>query len=215
MLYLRDVEGLDYSELASQLGVSEEGARAVLFRARRGLRSLLQAAGQGTLGVFGLARLRIRAGVRRVLHHARTVEPAAQAAQSLGVLALAAGLALAGSGSDRLSPATMNGTTSARSAAVTASAGPSAPALRGEVGRARASIPRPPAPLFHEVKVGHKWHNPLTGTDEYWWVGIWRQEDGRQSVLLGAVDGTSAAACGQARSSCETLDGVLSGKVRP
>jgi RNA polymerase sigma-70 factor, ECF subfamily len=216
MLYLRDVEGLDYAELASKLGVSEEGARAVLFRARRGLRSLLQAAGQGTLGVFGLARIRIRAGMRRVLEHARTVEPAAQVVQSLGVLALAAGLALAGTGSGRLSPTPVTGGISMRSAVVTAAERlPANAPSRGGIVQTRPIAPRPPTPLFHEVKVGHRWHNPLTGSDEYWWVGLWRQRDGRASVVLGTADGASAAACGNARSTCETLDGVLSGAGRP
>ena len=42
LLYQRDVQGVAYDELAAELGVSVEGARAVLFRARRCLQQRLE-----------------------------------------------------------------------------------------------------------------------------------------------------------------------------
>jgi RNA polymerase sigma-70 factor (ECF subfamily) len=42
LLYLRDVQGVGYGELAAEMGVTEEGARAVLFRARRCLQQSLE-----------------------------------------------------------------------------------------------------------------------------------------------------------------------------
>jgi RNA polymerase sigma-70 factor (ECF subfamily) len=42
LLYLREVQGVAYDELAAQMGVTVEGARAVLFRARRCLQQRLE-----------------------------------------------------------------------------------------------------------------------------------------------------------------------------
>lgn len=58
VLVLRDVRGLDYEELASRLGVSPTGARAVLFRARRSLKNALSSSGDalGALVPVGLVR---------------------------------------------------------------------------------------------------------------------------------------------------------------
>lgn len=53
-LQLREVSGLGYGELASRLGISEVGARSVLFRARRSLREALEAAGGLFSGVAPL-----------------------------------------------------------------------------------------------------------------------------------------------------------------
>jgi RNA polymerase sigma-70 factor (ECF subfamily) len=43
LLYQREVQGVAYDELAAQMGVTVEGARAVLFRARRCLQQRLEA----------------------------------------------------------------------------------------------------------------------------------------------------------------------------
>ena len=42
LLYQREVHGVAYDELAAQMGVTVEGARAVLFRARRCLQQRLE-----------------------------------------------------------------------------------------------------------------------------------------------------------------------------
>ena len=50
LLYLREVQGVGYDELAAQMGVTNEGARAVLFRARRCLQQSLERLGDDDAG---------------------------------------------------------------------------------------------------------------------------------------------------------------------
>jgi hypothetical protein len=66
LLYLRDVEGVAYEDLAEKLGVSVEGARAVLFRARRCLQHQLKAMAEGAAGLVALVRVRSFAFARRM-----------------------------------------------------------------------------------------------------------------------------------------------------
>jgi RNA polymerase sigma-70 factor (ECF subfamily) len=66
LLMLREVGNMDYAELGDELGLTEGGTRALLFRARRSLRERLAAAGEG-LGawIFGF-RVRFRARAQSV-----------------------------------------------------------------------------------------------------------------------------------------------------
>lgn len=66
-LRLRDLEGLDHVEVGSGLGLASGAVRAVLFRARRALRTRLESAGDEFLGVCvathaSLSRIRRRMG---------------------------------------------------------------------------------------------------------------------------------------------------------
>jgi RNA polymerase sigma-70 factor (ECF subfamily) len=59
-LFRREIEGVDYEELGTELGLSIAGTRTVMFRARRMLRERLAAAGEGVGAFVGGIKLRIR-----------------------------------------------------------------------------------------------------------------------------------------------------------
>ena len=92
LLYRRDVEGVAYEDLANELGVSVEGARAVLFRARRCLQHQLKSIAEGAAaGVVGL-RVVLNGLARRL-----AAQPVASAVQPLAAAIVAVGLASAAS----------------------------------------------------------------------------------------------------------------------
>ena len=93
LLYRRDVEGVAYEELASDLGVSVEGARAVLFRARRCLQHQLKAISEGAAAGLVGVRLALHGLGRRL-----GSQPVAAAVQPLVAAALAVGLSATVSG---------------------------------------------------------------------------------------------------------------------
>lgn len=76
VLQLRDIEGVEYEKLRTELGLSEAGARTVLFRARRMLRDRLVAIGEGIAVVYGAVKLRVKS----LDHRARMIVNDAAAA---------------------------------------------------------------------------------------------------------------------------------------
>lgn len=59
-LYLREVHEVPFEEISSELGLTPEGARSIVFRARRVLRDRLVAVGEG----FGLVVLGVKVRLR-------------------------------------------------------------------------------------------------------------------------------------------------------
>ena len=91
VLYLREVEGVEYPELARRMGMSQDNARQVVNRARRGLRDALKMVADGALGIVLWLRLRTRDSADRLT---AAGQPAlARIAEAAAVLALAGGLA--------------------------------------------------------------------------------------------------------------------------
>jgi len=73
-LLLREIEGMDYRDVAAAAGISEENARARVHRARHALRSLLGAGLGMVVALIGL--------LRRLGHSASTTPPASAQALS-------------------------------------------------------------------------------------------------------------------------------------
>lgn len=95
ILYLRDVEGLAYQELAERTGMTYTGARALLARARRRLRDQLKVHGRGFWGMALGLRLRATEWMNRVGDRAPQADPVTAAvAQYMVAAAAVAGLAL-------------------------------------------------------------------------------------------------------------------------
>lgn len=104
LLFLREVDGVDYEEISAELGLTPSGTRAVLFRARRVLRDRLAAVGEG----FGAFIFGIRVKVSVFARRTRNVvaEPFANAGAQAGMnLALALGVAVSGYGALAQAPA--------------------------------------------------------------------------------------------------------------
>src|SRR5919108_257515 len=90
LLYLRDIEGLPYDDLAIRLGTSEQGARQAVARARRGLRVAFEGIVGGTLAVLWWLR-------SRIVSRLDQLHPAANLAMNTVLVAvLSAGAVLGG-----------------------------------------------------------------------------------------------------------------------
>ena len=104
-LFRREIEGVDYEELGTELGLTIAGTRTVMFRARRMLRERLAAAGEGVGGWVIGVRLRVRAVW---MDATRIADSAGAAAFQAGLaLAVATGLSVGGAGVAVPAPATI------------------------------------------------------------------------------------------------------------
>ena len=91
LLFRREVNGVDYEELGSELGLTPGGTRAVLFRARRVLRDRLAAVGEGVSAILLGIRVRARTWANNVTG---PVDAMASPMLQVGIaLALTGGLA--------------------------------------------------------------------------------------------------------------------------
>lgn len=209
LLLLRDLHGVSYDELASRLGVSEEGARAVLFRARRGLRERFIAASRAMAALALWLRGRLQGRARRAANAVSAIQPVGLAlSQAVTACTVAAALALAGG-----AIATASEPPAPRDAGAPALM---APTVVSEIAPAAA-----PAPLSREdvvraaldrrrgdARVGGSVPNPVSGEDEHVWAHLWRDAGGGDSVVLSAADSAAAAGCSRASTVCNTLDGL-------
>ncbi len=103
VVFLREVEGLSYSEIATRMELSQSAVETLLFRARRALRELLEAEGVGPAvttvqpkakSLLGLAL--VPAFVGRLADRAQQIlgpELATKAAGAVTAVALSAGMA--------------------------------------------------------------------------------------------------------------------------
>jgi len=62
------IDGVEYDDLADELGLSPSGTRAVLFRARRAMRDRLVAVGEGFAAIIVGVRVRVGSIARRTQH---------------------------------------------------------------------------------------------------------------------------------------------------
>ena len=102
VLQLREIEGIGYEELSTELGLTAAGARTVLFRARRMLRERLAAVGEGMAAFLAGVRIRLRAAVirsRSSVENSSVVATSAAPAALNVIMALGVTFAILGSGS--------------------------------------------------------------------------------------------------------------------
>lgn len=211
LLVARDIEGVEYTELASREGLSEDATRAVLFRARRILRDRYLAVSQA-IGAFVLW-LRTRA--RSVSDRAALPAVHSVAAAIMPALGLTVALTLgAGTGSSpalRAPAAVPSGSVRAAAQAeahTEAGAGTQEDAhQQGSSGVAgvRASLDRKSG--SGHVRARAK--NPVTGEDEYVWTRVWREQGQDDSEVLSAADEAADTACGESPETCDAVDDIL------
>lgn len=204
ILYLREVEGAAYPDLAAKLGVSEQGARQVVARARRGLRHALESVTGGTLAVLWWIRTRLTS-------RADSAHPiAALAMNTLLVAALSAGAAYARAPIDpRVVAGAMAervGSARVESPPATLTTGahdrPSAPddATRP----VRVSIDRRAGSA--EVSATLRMRG---GRTQQVWARLWRQKDDDPSRVLTRADAIGERACSRQPDACARADKIL------
>jgi len=215
ILLLRDVEGVEYSELASRMGVNENTARAVLFRARRGLRKRFLEVARATAALALWPILRLRA--RRL----PTVEQAAMITGHAGLSIVAAiALLVAPTGDDVLRAAAAEAAARATVAGLGAEAvdlGPADPDLSGRPwvsgasGVVRDLVPSASlsAARSGEARVHATTPNPATGGEAEVWADVWREADDNQSTLLQTYDEANETACTGMTATCALVDETL------
>lgn len=211
-LMLRDVEGVDYREVAEHLGVTEPCARVVLLRARRGLRKRVLEFTSAMAALVGIALRRSRS----------RFDPAL--AQPVGLVLGQAGLTLVAAATFLLAPvpgAAVAGITADVDASINRDApgatvivtptydGVEPPVVTRLTDRrslpTRASVH---ADRSGQVRARGTTPNPTTGGDAEVWVGIERQADESNSTVLDAVDETNASTCATTAPACDAFEGV-------
>jgi RNA polymerase sigma-70 factor (ECF subfamily) len=99
LLFLREIEGVDYEEIREELGLSSAGTRAVLFRARRAMRDQLAAVGEGMAAFVAGLQIKVRLGSTRVRRSMSSVETITGPSLQAGLnVAIAIGISLSGTG---------------------------------------------------------------------------------------------------------------------
>lgn len=141
LLYLHHVDGVGYEELAERIGVSNQGARSALFRARQGLRERLRAVSGGAYAAFVWVRVRARETARRATGRLEWIEPAAASVAQAG-LALAVASTMTVGGAAALAAAPLDGAYATGARAGALAAAQVEPERAGALESARASAPR-------------------------------------------------------------------------
>lgn len=201
-LYLREIEGVEYEELARVIGTSPDSARQVVTRARKGLRRMIELVAEGTLGTILWVRVRVRHATERVAHVGVGFGRAIEAALALGIagsLAVLPAAAVPG----RLDAALEVRAPGHGNAIVGARPGDA----RGEDPHARrALIARIERSGEGEVRA----RVPLgpAGEQEVW-ARAWREGEQTPSRVLTVLDEGTDAACAQAATTCAQADRVL------
>lgn len=220
LLVARDIEGVDYAELARREGVNEDAARAVLFRARRILRDRYMAVARAV----GAAVLWVRVRAR-------------------GAAGRAAGPALSAASASLMSAAAASVVAVAAAVAGLVGSVPGAPASRAQVASGFAAIVADPvvapevsivSPLARKIRgLGETTvsasvdrsggsagtrattRNPVTGDEEYVWTRVWREQGGSDdgSVVLGIADQAAESTCETASSQCAEADDLMKGTL--
>lgn len=158
LLYLHHVDGLGYDELAERIGVSNQGARSVLFRARQGLRERLRAVSGGAYATLFWLRTRTRETARRAAERLEWIEPVAGTAVQAGLaLAVASTMTVAGAGGAFAQTAPERTYAPGAGASAPAAAGPAAEPAEPPGAAAEESPPGPAAaPIETKTKVDPK-----------------------------------------------------------
>lgn len=211
LIVARDVEGVDYAELARREGVNEDAARAVLFRARRILRDRYMAVARAVGAAVLWLRVRSRGAAGRIAGPALSAASASLLpAAAASVVAVAAAIgSFSGPAASALPGArpVASGFAIAAGSSADSIASPREPLLRAPGGTTvAASVDRRAGSGGARATA----RNPLTGDEEYVWTRVWRQQgagdDG--SVVLGAADQAADTTCGAAPEPCDTVDDV-------
>ncbi|MGH7337350.1 MAG: RNA polymerase sigma factor, partial [Myxococcota bacterium] len=214
-LMLRDVEGIEYPELASRMGVDENAARAMLFRARRGLRKRFLEVARATAALALWPFLRVRAGRRSM-----TVEQLSLAAGHAGLSIVAVvALLVAPAQGDVLRAAATEAAARASVASATVEAGVGLVGTGEAAGRpsmrpsTRATILQPSVAVTAnrrgEAHVRVTTPNPVTGDEADIFADVWREADGKESTVLNLYDDVNETACAGLSGGCESVDGAL------
>ncbi|MGH2829854.1 MAG: RNA polymerase sigma factor [Actinomycetota bacterium] len=211
LLVARDVEGVCYTELASREGLSEDATRAVLFRARRILRSRFLAASRAIGAVAVWLRVRGRNAADRLTAPALQSAVAALAPAAMG---LVVAITIAAGG--RQAPEAQ-GATVAPTAAVRAEAATTAGAVFAQAGAESAATAHSRGLTGVDASIDRRGgaavraraRNPVTGEDEYVWTRVWREQGGGDSVVLSTVDDAAGLTCRESPQACETVDDLI------
>lgn len=215
---LREVREVGYDEIGSELGLTPEGARTIVFRARRALRDHLVAVGEGFSGVLIGIRIRFRDLRTRARLSIYNTETGAMPVLQAGVnVALALGLALAGTlGTIAPSQARETSTSVAAvdplpASAVKGSRAPPEASLESSTGDPTAP---PPIGTIPRPKLKGTPYNPDDGST-YLHVTVGKyffhfeqdrgpSEDGFEPAYAG-LDAAAKAACEGAPTACDHL----------
>jgi hypothetical protein len=198
-LYRRDVEGTDYGMLAKSIGVSEQGARKIVSRARLGLRHAFEAATGPVTSLVWWLRTR-----QRTDH----LQPVAAGTMHAFVLVALSVAGMAGAGSSGIHDAQVPTDTARRGeqrAEVPTTFGSS-------VSVRRADSQEPPTGLWADRRgnAGIGVGIPIGSEDEeYVWARVWREQTGEQSQTLSTFDEAGDTGCDAASGVCEQADETL------
>jgi RNA polymerase sigma-70 factor (ECF subfamily) len=208
VLYLRDVEGVGYDEIARRMGTTTDNARQVTTRARAGLRHALRLVADGLVGILLWLRLRARGAGERLA--AATQPSLVRFVEAAAMLAIAGGLLLV-PGSNPIEPDPPrerpgDARATHRDVGRRVEPVPVSDAGGGRVGAGGglvdAGVDRERGSAEVHARV------PTPAGDEDVWVRAWREGGEAPSVVLGIVDAVSAAVCAPVVSLCGLSDGV-------
>lgn len=216
-LTLRDIQGVDYSEVADRLGVTEQCARVVLLRARRGLRKRFLEFTSATAALVAITLGRARTALRDRLDPA-VFQPVGFAVGQASIGFVAAAALLLGPTNpypELGAVGTMTSTVDGDHIEATFETTPRVDGVEPPITtrltdrheyHTGATIR---AQRNGEVRTRGSAPNPVTGGDAQLWADVERRADGGDSSALRTVDETSAAGCGLTAPACETTEGIL------
>ncbi|HYZ91632.1 MAG TPA: sigma-70 family RNA polymerase sigma factor [Actinomycetota bacterium] len=195
------MSGLRPAEIAHELGIKRNAADALLHRARRQLAMKLDPS-HATLGLFGIAMLRVRSVFRRAVDAVSSFDPSgsiAQATTGLAVVGIGAVLMIATPSATDSRPV---GPTDAVATRVASVEGAPATADGTVVSRARDPVDAPR--YIYRMRRTATVRDPITNQDNEWFLDI-EHTPGNGAVdldpVLTAVEGlacNSMAACTKA-----------------
>ena len=191
------MSGLRPADIARELGIKRNAADALLHRARRQLASKLDPS-RATLGLFGIAMLRIRGLFRRAVDAVSSLDPTgsvAQATTGLAVVGVTAALMVVVPGTGGTARDVRNAGAVVRVASAQRIAGSSAPAQAP----ARVSVPE----VAYPYQVGTPrmmLRNPRTNENEPYGAGLDYTPEGGIGALDPALEPAARVACEMTRS---------------
>ncbi len=219
VLHLRDVEGVEYPELAARMGVSEGTARAVLFRARRTLRKRFSEVARALTALVMWPVIAVRDAARRHTSPAFAQPVAAVLGQASVALVAAALLATPASPGPAPIPAS---SAQARVEQVTehgsrdeTSVSPGAHESAGSPDGFSPAAASVSASRRGEVHARARATNPVTGDEAEVFANVWRETGEDRSTVLSAVDDANDTACGTGLVPCEAIDDTLGSMEAP
>ncbi|HEX9776177.1 MAG TPA: sigma-70 family RNA polymerase sigma factor [Actinomycetota bacterium] len=172
------LEGKSAGEIGRALGLQANAVHALLFRARKGLASMLRSQATWLLGVATLLAVRVRMAARRVSGTWRMLDPASAPVALIVVAMLTPPVAGAVGGQSRAAVVRSQDDAS-RVAARAADAG-----IHDRAGRAPDGGPGEPS-----IHVSNRIKDPVTQEEHAFGVRIWKEEGGSGDEDEGVVGG--------------------------